>query len=112
MDTLPASHPVRFVMAVVAAFAISFSLASVAAMTGLLPQSSAESPTPAFLDALAGNLRAATVIAAQSAAAQYAPAGQQSTLVPDHDDADAPALVALAKTTLPESGATPRGPSS
>lgn len=106
MDTLPASHPVRFAIAVVAAFAISFSLASVAAMTGLLPESRVESQAPAFLDALAGHLHAASVIAAQSAAVQYAPAAQQSLLAPAPE---APALVAT-DTTLADADATPRGP--
>lgn len=105
MNTLPASHPVRFVIAVVAAFAISFSLASMAAMAGMLPAAKVDTPPPAFLDSLASHLHAASVIAAQSAAVQYAPAGQQSALVPGHADGGVDvAQVAAANTLVPPSG--------
>ena len=108
MTTFPSSHPVRFLMAVVAAFAISFGLASVAAMTGMLPAAKVDTAPPVFLDSLADHLHAASVIAARSAAAQYAPLDRQSALVPQQPGQNMGDVVQVAATDTP---VRPREPS-
>jgi len=88
-------------MAVVAAFTISFSIASMASMTGLLPEAKLNPHAPSFLMPLASQLHDAAEIAAESAAVQYAPAAQQGALTPGHrlPGADLVAASAAASAT-------------
>jgi hypothetical protein len=69
-------------MAIVAAFTISFSIASMASMTGLLPQAKVDPQSPSFIAPLASQMHEAVMLAAASAAVQYAPAAQQDALTP------------------------------
>ena len=73
MKFIPQSTLLRFLMAVVAAFTISFSIASMASISGLLPQAKVDPKAPSFITPLAQHLQAAARTAAHSAEA-HAPA--------------------------------------
>lgn len=91
MKLVPEATPLRFLMAVVAAFTISFSLASMASMAGLLSQPTVNHKAPAFMTPLAGHLQAAARLAGRTdlaPAALQAPTPEQAAI-----DALEPALV-------------------
>ena len=67
MNIVPVATPLRFLMAVVAAFTISFSIASMASMTGYLPQAKVDPQAPSFMTPLTRHLQDAAIIAAKSA---------------------------------------------
>jgi hypothetical protein len=91
LKLVPEATPLRFLMAVVAAFTISFSLASMASMAGLLSQPTVNHKAPAFMTPLAGHLQAAARLAGRTDAAPGvlpgAPTPEQAAI-----DAVAPAL--------------------
>ena len=60
MYTIPSAHPVHFLMAILAAGAISVSLTSMAAITGLVSNPTATVRPPAFLKTLSSHLPGAT----------------------------------------------------
>ena len=94
MNLVPEATPLRFfVMAVVAAFTISFSIASMASMTGMLPQVKVDPKAPSFMTPLADHLQAAARVAAHSPDA----APDQVAV-----DAAAPALAAPAGKASPQ----------
>ena len=67
MNLVPEATPLRFfVMAVVAAFTISFSIASMASMTGMLPQVKVDPKAPSFMTPLTAHLQAAARVASQA----------------------------------------------
>jgi hypothetical protein len=92
VNLVPESIPLRFLMAVVAAFTISFSLASMASIAGLLSQPTVNQKAPAFMTPLAGHLQAAARLAGRTDAA---PAVQRDLLTPAEVAIDAalPALI-------------------
>ena len=92
MNLVPEATPLRFLIAVVAAFTISFSLASMASMVGLLPQPKVGPKAPAFMTPLASHLQAAARLAARTDAN---PVAQQEVLTPEQVAIDAvePALI-------------------
>jgi hypothetical protein len=67
LKLIPVATPLRFLMAVVAAFTISFSIASMASMTGYLPQAKVDPQAPSFITPLAKHLQNAAMTAAKSA---------------------------------------------
>jgi hypothetical protein len=69
LNIVPVATPLRFLMAVVAAFTISFSIASMASMTGYLPQAKVDPQAPSFITPLAKHLQDAAMTAAKSASA-------------------------------------------
>jgi hypothetical protein len=69
-------------MAIVAAFTISFSIASMASISGLLPQAKVDPAAPSFITPLAQHLQAAAKTAAESAAAASAPADAPAVVTP------------------------------
>ena len=60
MHTIPSAHPAHFLMAIIAACAISVSLTSMAAITGLVSNPTASVRPPAFLKSLSSHLPGAT----------------------------------------------------
>ena len=60
MYTIPSAHPAHFLMAIVAACAISVSLTSMAAITGLVSNPTTTVRPPAFLKSLSSHLPGAT----------------------------------------------------
>jgi len=54
--TIPSAHPAHFLMAIVAACAISVSLTSMAAITGLVSNPTTTVRPPAFLKSLSSHL--------------------------------------------------------
>lgn len=60
MYTIPSAHPAHFLMAIVAACAISVSLTSMAAITGLVSNPTTSVHPPAFLKSLSSHLPGAT----------------------------------------------------
>lgn len=60
MYTIPSAHPAHFLMAIVAACAISVSLTSMAAITGLISNPTTTVRPPAFLKTLSSHLPGAT----------------------------------------------------
>jgi hypothetical protein len=74
--TIQSAHPVHFLMAVVAACAISVSLTSMAAITGLISDPSASVKRPAFLNTIARHLPGAAPVEAEWTAVQVAPAAK------------------------------------
>lgn len=76
MYTVPSAHPAHFIMAIVAACAISVSLTSMAAITGLISDPTTSVRPPAFLKSLSDHLPGATPAA--STAEPVAPPVAQS----------------------------------
>lgn len=75
MYTIPSAHPAHFVMAILAAGAISVSLTSMAAITGLVSNPTASVRPPAFLKTLSSHLPgAAPVVVIDEAPAPVAAA--------------------------------------
>lgn len=60
MYTIPSAHPAHFLMAIIAACAISVSLTSMAAITGLVSNPTTSVRPPAFLKSLSSHLPGAT----------------------------------------------------
>ena len=100
LNLVPEATPLRFLIAVVAAFTISFSLASMASMVGLLPQPKVGPKAPAFMTPLAAHLQSAARLAGRT---DPAPTAQPETPTPEQAAIDAvePALVdAASKAAL------------
>lgn len=86
MNTPSNAHPAHFLMAIVAAFSISFSLASVAAVTGLLPEAKVVMRPSGVRTPWAGKLHAAAAhVAAKSAADRDTPSPPAPPFAADFD---------------------------
>lgn len=83
MNIVPVATPLRFLMAVVAAFTISFSIASMASMTGYLPQARVDPQAPSFITPLAKHLQDAAMTAAKSASSHSDAVAVKSTAAAD-----------------------------